>query len=109
MINHINVKGAIAHFQIAIKINPKNAAFYINLGHALSQQKDFKNAILQLQSGLKYDPGNASLYSNLATALRSLKNYKEAVFNYRKAIELEPNVPSYLFKPRPCVSRFKGL
>ena len=51
-----NLDRAIADYNEAIRLNPKNVQAYINRGSAYSGRRDFKRALADLNQAIKLDP-----------------------------------------------------
>ncbi len=81
---------AIAQYQKAIKLDPKNALAYNNWGSVLDEQKKYDEAIVQYQKAIELNPKLASAYLNWGNALSEQKKYDEAIAQYQKAVELDP-------------------
>ncbi|MFM6885485.1 MAG: tetratricopeptide repeat protein, partial [Dolichospermum sp.] len=87
---------AVAAYQKAIELDPKDATAYYNLGNALIGQKKLDEAVAAYQKAIELDPKDATAYNNLGIALRGQKKLDEAVAAYQKAIELDPkNATAY--------------
>lgn len=89
-----DVKGAIAHFQTAITINPKkNWTSVVNqtLGFVFQESSgDLDAAISSYQSAYLLTPEDMDIYINLGSAFYDKEDIENALAIYRNALELEP-------------------
>ena len=83
-------KEAIADYDKAIELNPKDARAYYNRGNAKHQLKQHKEAIADYDKAIELNPKDAKAYYNRGNAKNELKQHKEAIADYNKAIELNP-------------------
>jgi tetratricopeptide (TPR) repeat protein len=81
---------AIAKYQTAIELDPKDPLPYYNWGAVLYSQKKYSEAIAKYQRVTELDPKLAAAYYNWGTALYSLNRGDEAVAKWRTTIELDP-------------------
>lgn len=87
---------AIADFDEAIKLDPKNASAYNNRGNAHHDKGDDAAAIEDFSSALKQNPRYASAYFNRANA-RAAKGDAQALTDYDAAIKYNRrNVNAYI-------------
>ena len=87
-------KGAIAHFQTAITINPKkNWTSVVNqtLGFVFQENSgDLDAAISSYQSAYLLTPEDMDIYINLGSAFYDKEDIENALAIYRNALELDP-------------------
>ena len=83
-------KGAIADYNKAIKINPKDSEAYYFRGVAKYRQQDYKAAIADYSKAIELDPKNDKAYHFRGIAKGALGDYRGAIQDYNKAIELNP-------------------
>jgi hypothetical protein len=69
---------AIAHFVLALRMNPRLAHAQNNWGIALARQGKWTEAIAHYEEALRLSPGYAEAHLNLATALQRLGRYADA-------------------------------
>jgi tetratricopeptide (TPR) repeat protein len=81
---------AIAKYQKAIELDPKDAAPYNGWGNMLYGQKKYDEAIAKYQKAIELDPKSAFAYNNWGNVLYGQKKYDEAIAKYQKSIELDP-------------------
>ncbi len=82
-------KGAIADYDIAIRINPQSANTYSNRGKAKSGLGDKKGAIADYDIAIRINPQSADAYYNRAVAKSKLGDKKGALADYDRAISLQ--------------------
>ena len=76
----------------AIRIDPRNAFAYNNLGSALWDQHRPVEAAAEFRRAIKLDPRLALFHNNLGMALRDEHKPGEVMAELRRAIELDPHV-----------------
>jgi tetratricopeptide (TPR) repeat protein len=81
---------AIAKYQKAIELDPKDTDPYSGWGTVLSRQRKYDEAIAKYQKAIELDPKDAYPYNGWGNVLLNLKKYDEAVAKYQKAIEIDP-------------------
>ena len=92
-------EGAIADYNKAIELNPKDVRAYYNRGVAKKTLKQYKEAIADYDKAIELNPEDAQAYYNRGNAKHHLKQYKEAIADYDKAIELNPKY-AYVYSNR---------
>jgi tetratricopeptide (TPR) repeat protein len=81
---------AIAKYQEILKISPRLAAAYNNLGMLYVQQNDLPQAVAVLEKGLKIDPSGVATSALLGSAQLSMGQYKEARSPLEAAVHGNP-------------------
>ena len=81
---------AADYFRRAIKLNPKEPEFLVNLATILKKQRQWDEARQYLAQALAIEPDNALAHGTLATILDAQKNPQEAVKEYKIALQLNP-------------------
>ena len=84
---------AIADFSEAIRLNPKNAAPWVNRGWAYLRKENFKEAIADFSEAIKAAPAVASSYIQRGIAYHRAGESDKAIDDYTKAHELAPRDP----------------
>jgi tetratricopeptide (TPR) repeat protein len=81
---------AIADYNEAIRLDPKQAATYCNRGNAWDAKGDYERAIADFDEAIHLDPTNASVYSNRGgTLAKCKKEYDRAISDFNEAIRLD--------------------
>jgi tetratricopeptide (TPR) repeat protein len=79
-----------------IKIDPKDATDYNNLGNVLSAEGKLEEAIAAYRQAIEIDPKDANPYIGMGNVLTEQRKLKEAIAAYRQAIKINPkNVDAY--------------
>jgi len=81
---------AEAAYRDAIKLDPRYADAYVNLGYLLHLSGRNDKAVEVYQSGRTHVPDNALLPFNMGVALEELKRFGEALGCYDATIKLDP-------------------
>ena len=77
--------GAKAAFETVTRLEPGDAAGFVNLGRVLVQEGDHEAAMKVLEKALEVDPNIASGHYFLALSLKSRGRYDEALDHLRQA------------------------
>jgi tetratricopeptide (TPR) repeat protein len=84
--------GAIADFNEAIRLDPKNAAAYSNRGNAYNDKGDHERAILDLDEAIRLDPKRAAAYNNRCWARFLIgRDLAQALADCTESLRLSPN------------------
>jgi tetratricopeptide (TPR) repeat protein len=94
---------AIASFEKAVDLNPRNSYAHNNLGLALIYDKQFEEAADELEQAVELEPVEAYMWNNLGMAYEHLDRLKEARDAYSQAIEMESG------RARDSLARLKGV
>ena len=86
-----NYKLAIAIYQRAISLDPKNAQIYSGIGYLEARQENFPVAAQFYQQAIAIEPNNANFQYGLGYTMARLENYQAAVAAYRRASVLDKN------------------
>lgn len=81
-------KGAIAHFDQAIQINPNNAHAYHNRGLARFKFGETHKAIEDFTQALRLNPNYTEAYVGRGNAYRQLQDYLGAIIDYTCLVRL---------------------
>jgi tetratricopeptide (TPR) repeat protein len=85
---------ATTKLQDALKLNPKDARAYIELGNVAVAKEDNKEAVRLCREATYVEPKNSDTYRALAIALMRSDKYEEAEVVVRRAlVTLAPNRP----------------
>ncbi|MBB5340721.1 tetratricopeptide repeat protein [Tunturiibacter gelidoferens] len=81
---------AIAEYQKAIELDPKDTHAYYDWGIALDSEGKQEEAIAKYQKTVELDPKYVNAYYNWGIALHSEGKHEEAIAKYQKTVELDP-------------------
>lgn len=82
------IKRAIAAYDAAAKLAPKNARIYVNRGVSRTDLGQPSRAIKDLSRAIKLDPKRITAHHNRAIAHRMLKRHKAALKDFERAMRL---------------------
>jgi len=74
----------------SLKINPKQAGVYKNIGWLYMKKGEFENAIAQFRKAMEVDPKLPDVYSNIGHALMMSGCPKEAITDIKKELQISP-------------------
>jgi tetratricopeptide (TPR) repeat protein len=84
---------AAAGFDAVLKLDPQNAAAYINRGSAYHNLRQFAKAVADYTAALRIDPNLALAHTNRGSAYKKQGEYAKAVADYTAATQLDPKDP----------------
>jgi tetratricopeptide (TPR) repeat protein len=82
---------AVAHFRVALRLDPNSALAYVGLGKALAKAERPDEALMNLNHALKTAPHNASVLISLGMFHTDEQNWSEAQSYFDQALALEPH------------------
>jgi tetratricopeptide (TPR) repeat protein len=82
---------AMAEYQAALRINPKETMARNNLGMSLAQMGRVSEAIEDWEEVLRIDPDHAESHNNLGNALAQMGRMPEAFAHWEKALRSKPD------------------
>ncbi len=82
------------NYDLAIKLNPKNADIWNDKGGLLYELGRFNDALACYDMAEKLDPNFTEVLINKSITLSKLGRYHDAIEMHNKAISLEPNNPN---------------
>jgi tetratricopeptide (TPR) repeat protein len=82
---------AIAEFQTAIQLDPKDAKAHYNLGLAYQQQDKLDEAAAAYQEAIGLDPDLANAHNNLGHIYYTQGRPEQAIAEYQEAIRINPD------------------
>ena len=88
------LQAAHSYFQLALKLNRKNADAWNNLGATEYTDGNYRQAISSYRKAVKLTPGAAIFHVNLGTAYVEQKQYEEAGKEFALALDLDPEIGS---------------
>ena len=77
---------AIAHYQRALQLNPRDAAAHSNLGDVLKRAGRIEEAMEHFRQAVRIQPSLAEPHYNLANLLSAQGKLEEAIEHYRQAL-----------------------
>jgi tetratricopeptide (TPR) repeat protein len=86
-----DLDGALANFDRAIKLNPKDDAPYYNRAQARRLKKDVAGAIPDYTRAIDLGSTNPAAYNNRGNARAENNDRDGAIADYTRAIELKPD------------------
>jgi tetratricopeptide (TPR) repeat protein len=87
-----DVKGAIDNFLQSIKLEPKSAEVYLNLGHAYLKLEKDADAAKAFKQSIKLNPDQPETQYGLGLASFRIRRFDDAAKAFKKAIELSPRM-----------------
>ncbi|MCX7927665.1 MAG: tetratricopeptide repeat protein [Candidatus Omnitrophica bacterium] len=82
---------AIEHFDLALKLNPKDGASYNDRALCMVELGIIDEALEYFDKGIAAEPDYATIYHNKGWLLNNIGRYTEAIKCFNKALELEPD------------------
>lgn len=102
-----DLDGAIADFNRAMELDPKNDAPYYNRAQAKKLKNDTAGAIADYTRAIELGSTNPAAYNNRANARAENKDRDGAIADYTRAIELKPDYARAYYN-RAVVKEEKG-
>ena len=81
---------ALADFDQAIKLDPKDALAYSNRGFAWRTKGDMARAAADYEQAIKLDAGNASAFYNRGNAYYEKRDFDRAIADFDQALKINP-------------------
>lgn len=81
---------AIEWFTKAIRLDPANAAVYMDLGNALKRAGEYRAALLHYDRAIALRPDYPEAYTNRGNTLFECGEFASALASYEKAIAINP-------------------
>lgn len=82
---------ALAMFEKALAVNPKNSDVYQKLGVLEAGHQNWKKANEYYQKAIELEPDNADLSYNIGVSYYNQENFKEAIPYFKKSLATEPD------------------
>jgi tetratricopeptide (TPR) repeat protein len=102
-----DLDGAIADYDRAIQIDPKDAAIYNNRGLTKQAKGDLDAAIVDFNRAIQLNPKDAIAYSNRGNAKRDKGDLDGAILDYNHAIRVDPKY-TYAYYDRGLAKKQKN-
>ncbi|MBN4004492.1 tetratricopeptide repeat protein [Nostoc sp. LPT] len=97
LVNAGDYGGAIAVYQQAASIDPKNAKIHSGIGYLYAQQGNYQAALTAYRRAIAINPNNSDFYYAVGYIKANLGDTRGAKEGYRRAIQLNRNnVNAYL-------------
>jgi len=97
LVDNKDYNGAIAVYQQAAKLDPRNARIYAGIGYLYTQQGNFSLALDAYRRAIAINPNNSDFYYAVGYIKSSTRDNNGAKEAYRRAIQLNRNnVNAYL-------------
>ncbi len=97
------VDKAIADYNEAIRLDPKNASAFNNRCGEYADLHQYDKAIADCSEAIRLDPTLSLAYYNLGNVFYGLTQFHAAIAQYSKAIELDPTHASPYYNNRGTV------
>src|SRR6516164_1826852 len=98
---------AIANYNDAIKLDPKNIVGFIGRGDAYTNKGDYDRALASYSEAIRLDPKSALALSDRGVAYAFKREYDKALADHNEAIRLDPK-DAHAFRNRGVVYAYKG-
>ena len=85
-----NTDCAIANYQLANVLSPKEIDVYVSLGSAFYDNDDYKNALIVYRRALELEPNNSKIHCNLGYLYWGMGDLDEAIKEYTLSIKFDP-------------------
>jgi tetratricopeptide (TPR) repeat protein len=102
-----DLDGAIADFDRAAELDPKNDAPYYNRAQARRLKNDTAGAIADYTKAIELGSTNPAAYNNRGNARAETKDRDGAIADYTRAIELKPDY-AHAYYNRAMLKKQKG-
>src|SRR6266496_5648455 len=102
-----DLDGAIADYDRAIQLDPKDAAIYNNRGLAKQEKGDLDAAIVDFNLAIQLNPKDAVACSNRGNAKRDKGDLDGAILDYNRAIRFDPKY-AYAYYNRGLAKKQKS-
>ena len=73
-----------------LELSPDDCAIWVQMGHALKEDKNIGLAIEAYKHALTIEPRDFDIYLNLGHAYKVAGDFEQAYQSYRKALEFNP-------------------
>lgn len=85
-----NQQEAIASFNKALKLDPKEPVIYAAIAKAQATEGQNEQALESYQKAIELDPTNSAFYMNMGVVLSDLGKTEESQAAFKKSAELDP-------------------
>ena len=88
--NSGDLDGAIANFNEALRLDPKNAVVFFNRGWAYSRKRDDDRAFADYSESIRLDPKNSGAFNNRGLIYSNKREYDKAIADFNEAVQSNP-------------------
>lgn len=92
------IEKAISDYKNAIKLDPKNGEYLINLGATYAKAQQFDKALDAINRGLKLSPGNQNAYLNRSIIYLMRGEYNKQIEDLKAYLKNSPNSPDIWYE-----------
>ncbi len=92
------IEKAISDYKNAIKLDPKNGEYLINLGATYAKAQQFYKALDAINRGLKLSPGNQNAYLNRSIIYLMRGEYNKQIEDLKAYLKNSPNSPDIWYE-----------
>ena len=85
------VQDAIAHYELALRIDANSGEAHYNLANALWQTGKSEAAIRNYQEALQISPADIKAHTKLGNVLQQLGRPQDAIDHYEQALQINPD------------------
>ena len=90
---------AIADFDKALELDPRQSIVYVGRGNAYKQKKNYDRALADFDRAIQLEPDLSEAYFDRGRLYTSLRDADRAIADYEKVIQLDPQWPfAYLLR-----------
>lgn len=98
VVDQARISEGIRYYQKVLKVMPKNAYAFGNMGFCSFYLNDYKEAAAYYQKAITLEPGEYTFYTDLGDICFLTKNFKDAVTFYGNSLALLPNSEAYYWQ-----------
>lgn len=84
------IEEAKKHYYLALTIDPRHAAAFVNLGAALAKERKFDEAVVHYRRALEIEPHNVQARFGMANILQTQGQFAEAMEQVERALAVSP-------------------
>jgi tetratricopeptide (TPR) repeat protein len=99
---------ALSEFRVALRLDPKSADAYINVGIALAKSGRYEEALTAMQNAERLDPSNSNVHLNLAICYLELGQSEQVAESIRRLEALVPTPSDEMLREIGNVHRRLG-
>ena len=96
---------AIADYNEAIRLDPKNSAAFFNRGLTSAKKKDYDGAIANYSAAIQLNRKDPDAFYKRGIAYDDKGDYVRAIADYNEAIRLDPNHTQAIVKRAAAIAK----